>query len=54
MSKDSIPTKWIEAQTSSDTGTDDPEEYIGFKTKGATPADAAAEAAAEGEETPEV
>jgi len=33
---------------------DDPEEYIGFKTKGATPADAAAEAAPEGEETPEV
>ncbi len=28
---------------------EDPEEYIGFKTKGATPADAAAEAAPKGE-----
>jgi hypothetical protein len=31
---------------------EDPEEYIGFKTKGATPEDAAAEAAPEVEEVP--
>lgn len=31
---------------------EDPEEYIGFKTKGTTPEDAAAEAAPKAEETP--